>query len=138
MAGRSIELVSEMARSSRERSGPGSGTTCGGGVHAAVFRIVSAPSQTGFAGAACYRKAHRERQEERRGGCSEVITSCRSQATWINGAHLERDTHAALRCGDKVVAGWSKQFCRQYRSGRGKEVAAEENKECNQGRIASR
>ena len=101
--GRSIELV--FSDGQDEQGGSGSGTRGGRGVHgAARFRIW--PSQQVMrelpeGGVGGKRKRSGRRREE--GEAVAFITNTGSQATWINGARLEKDKRTALRCGDEVV-----------------------------------
>ena len=101
--GRSIELV--FGDGKEGEGGSGSGTRGGRGVHgAARFRIW--PSQQMMrelpeGGVGGKRTRSGRRREE--GETLAFITSSGSQATWINGARLEKDKRTALHCGDEVV-----------------------------------
>ena len=46
-----------------------------------------------------YRSGRRREEEE----TVAFITRSGSQATWINGARLEKDKRTALRCGDELL-----------------------------------
>ena len=101
--GRSIELV--FGDGEEGEGGSGSGTRGGRGVHgAARFRIW--PSQQmmrGLPEGGVGGKRTRSGRRREEGETLAFITSSGSQATWINGARLEKDKRTALHCGDEVV-----------------------------------